>query len=59
MPENVWSRNTASQTQGEDNSVALGAQGDEDGDGGDHGGTSGGTRRGGPGDDDEKKVNLT
>ena len=59
MPENVWCQNTASQTQGEDNSVALRSTQGEDG--GHHGGNGGGpggrTRAadqgGGPGDDDE------
>ena len=39
MPENVWCQNTASQTQGEDNSVALRSTQGEDG--GHHGGNGG------------------
>ena len=39
MPENVWCQNTASQTQGEDNSVALSSTQGEDG--GHHGGNGG------------------
>ena len=47
MPENVWCQNTASQTQGEDNSVALRSTQGEDG--GHHGGNGGGPGGGGPG----------
>ena len=65
MPENVWCQNTASQTQGEHNSVALsGTQGEDGGHhggngggmggGGNGGGMGGGGNGGGMGDDDEE-----